>query len=224
MRCALGVRWADARRAERSSRAGARRHQCPDVDRTAAEEPLEVRLHGRPFAVIMRPPGSDLTLTAGFRSRQLRHLLASGTGVVGSREESLPAPGAHAFAPPVDDSRLRRAKDDWPLAPGRLRDRRAQPVAVACGGRHERGRRARRRGSRQHERCVRQWLAADEQHARDRRRRPVWHSGVPGRSDAGGGAHPTFPTRPSSARSRSRSRSAASTPSRLRACWRAAAS
>ena len=40
--------------------------QRPDVDRTAAEEPLEVRLHGRPFAVIMRTPGADLTLTAGF--------------------------------------------------------------------------------------------------------------------------------------------------------------
>ena len=38
----------------------------PDVDRTAVEEPLEVRLHGRPFAVIMRTPGADLTLTAGF--------------------------------------------------------------------------------------------------------------------------------------------------------------
>jgi FdhD protein len=38
----------------------------PDVDRTAAEEPLEVRLHGRPFAVIMRTPGADLALTAGF--------------------------------------------------------------------------------------------------------------------------------------------------------------
>lgn len=40
--------------------------QCPDVDRIAAEEPLEVRLHGRPFAVLMRTPGADLTLTAGF--------------------------------------------------------------------------------------------------------------------------------------------------------------
>lgn len=37
-----------------------------DVDRAAAEEPLEVRLHGRPFAVIMRTPGADLALTAGF--------------------------------------------------------------------------------------------------------------------------------------------------------------
>jgi FdhD protein len=35
-------------------------------DRAAVEEPLEVRLHGRPFAVIMRTPGADRELTAGF--------------------------------------------------------------------------------------------------------------------------------------------------------------
>lgn len=38
----------------------------PDMDRAAAEEPLEVRLHGRPFAVIMRTPGADRELAAGF--------------------------------------------------------------------------------------------------------------------------------------------------------------
>jgi FdhD protein len=37
-----------------------------DVDRAATEEPLEVRLHGRPFAVIMRTPGADRELAAGF--------------------------------------------------------------------------------------------------------------------------------------------------------------
>jgi FdhD protein len=36
------------------------------VDRAATEEPLEVRLHGRPFAVIMRTPGADRQLAAGF--------------------------------------------------------------------------------------------------------------------------------------------------------------
>jgi FdhD protein len=36
------------------------------ADRTAEEEPLEVRLAGRPFAVIMRTPGADLELAAGF--------------------------------------------------------------------------------------------------------------------------------------------------------------
>jgi FdhD protein len=37
----------------------------PD-DAVAIEEPLEVRLHGRAFAVIMRTPGSDRDLAAGF--------------------------------------------------------------------------------------------------------------------------------------------------------------
>jgi FdhD protein len=35
-------------------------------DLAAVEEPLEVRLHGRPFAVIMRTPGDDRALAAGF--------------------------------------------------------------------------------------------------------------------------------------------------------------
>ena len=35
-------------------------------DVAAAEEPLDVRLHGRSFAVIMRTPGEDRALTAGF--------------------------------------------------------------------------------------------------------------------------------------------------------------
>src|SRR5712691_9992834 len=37
-----------------------------DRDRAATEEPLEIRLHGRPFAVIMRTPGADRELAAGF--------------------------------------------------------------------------------------------------------------------------------------------------------------
>jgi len=36
------------------------------VDAAAVEEPLEIRLHDRPFAVIMRTPGSDRELAAGF--------------------------------------------------------------------------------------------------------------------------------------------------------------
>lgn len=35
-------------------------------DFAAAEEPLDVRLHGRSFAVIMRTPGEDRALAAGF--------------------------------------------------------------------------------------------------------------------------------------------------------------
>ena len=36
------------------------------TDRAATEEPLEIRLHRRPFAVIMRTPGADRELAAGF--------------------------------------------------------------------------------------------------------------------------------------------------------------
>jgi len=36
------------------------------VDRVAAEVPLEVRLHGEPFSVIMRTPGADHDLCIGF--------------------------------------------------------------------------------------------------------------------------------------------------------------
>jgi FdhD protein len=35
-------------------------------DIVAIEEPLEIRLHGSPFVVIMRTPGADRELTAGF--------------------------------------------------------------------------------------------------------------------------------------------------------------
>jgi len=44
-------------------RGGVRGHE---TDRVAIEEPLEIRLHGRPFAVIMRTPGADRELAAGF--------------------------------------------------------------------------------------------------------------------------------------------------------------
>jgi len=36
------------------------------VDAAAAEAPLDIRLHGRSFAVIMRTPGDDRSLAAGF--------------------------------------------------------------------------------------------------------------------------------------------------------------
>jgi FdhD protein len=40
--------------------------RAAENDRAATEEPLEVRLHDRPFAVIMRTPGADRELAAGF--------------------------------------------------------------------------------------------------------------------------------------------------------------
>jgi len=40
--------------------------RTPARDRTAAEEPLAIRVGGEPFAVIMRTPGADRELAAGF--------------------------------------------------------------------------------------------------------------------------------------------------------------
>jgi FdhD protein len=37
-----------------------------EADHVAVEEPMEVRVNGSPFAVIMRTPGEDLALAAGF--------------------------------------------------------------------------------------------------------------------------------------------------------------
>ena len=44
-------------------------------DRAAAEEPLAIRINGNPFAVIMRTPGADRDLAAGFlfAERLVRH-------------------------------------------------------------------------------------------------------------------------------------------------------
>jgi FdhD protein len=42
------------------------RARAAESDRVATEEPLEVRLHDQPFAVIMRTPGADRELAAGF--------------------------------------------------------------------------------------------------------------------------------------------------------------
>jgi FdhD protein len=55
------------------------------VDRVAVEEPLEVRVHGHPFAVIMRTPGADRELAAGF-------LFAERTAIGGRYRDDRPLP------------------------------------------------------------------------------------------------------------------------------------
>ena len=44
------------------------RERGPDTDCAATEEPLEVRLHDRPFAVIMRTPAPIASWRPGFCS------------------------------------------------------------------------------------------------------------------------------------------------------------
>jgi FdhD protein len=73
-------------------RGGRRALEC---DRAAVEEPLEVRLHGRPFAVIMRTPGADRELTAGFL---LSERVLKSADDLGTIEHCRSAPGADATA------------------------------------------------------------------------------------------------------------------------------
>src|SRR6516165_10641189 len=56
--------------------------RADDSDRAAAEEPLEVRLHGRSFAVIMRTPGDDRELAAGFLLAERVITGADGLGTI----------------------------------------------------------------------------------------------------------------------------------------------
>jgi FdhD protein len=70
-------------------RSGARH---TDFDRAVTEEPLEIRLHGRPFAVIMRTPGADRELTAGFLFSERVIRSADDLGVIQHCTDSRRAP------------------------------------------------------------------------------------------------------------------------------------
>ena len=60
-------------------RGGAR---ATESDVAATEEPLELRLHGHPFAVIMRTPGADRELAAGFLLAERVIAGADGLGTI----------------------------------------------------------------------------------------------------------------------------------------------
>ncbi|GAB3577997.1 formate dehydrogenase accessory sulfurtransferase FdhD [Calidifontibacter terrae] len=69
--------------------------QDPQVreDKLAAEEPLEIRLNGRPFVVTMRTPGHDIELAAGFLVGEglirTRDDIATGRYCAGSTEDGV---------------------------------------------------------------------------------------------------------------------------------------
>jgi FdhD protein len=58
-------------------------------DMTAAEEPLQIRLCGKPFAVVMRTPGSDPELTAGFLFAERVVHEAGDVGTIAADPEAL---------------------------------------------------------------------------------------------------------------------------------------
>jgi FdhD protein len=87
-------RWVEVVRVRGGSRA-------TDADRAATEEPLEIRLHGRPFAVIMRTPGADRELAAGFL---LSERVIRGADDVGVVEHCIDRQG------PAEDGPLERLR------------------------------------------------------------------------------------------------------------------
>ena len=109
----------------RVGRAG-RGQDGPAADTAAVEEPLEVRLHGRPFAVVMRTPGADRELAAGF-------LLAE--GVVRSSDDI----GAVEHCRHPDRPDVHNVVDVFLLGPARaslddqLATRRNVVTSASCG-------------------------------------------------------------------------------------------
>jgi FdhD protein len=74
-----------------------------DVDAVAVEEPLEIRIDGRPVAVTMRTPGHDEELALGFA-------LSEGLQPEGARlPDDLAANTVDVVAPGFDPTRLQRS-------------------------------------------------------------------------------------------------------------------
>src|SRR3989440_12032728 len=72
-------------------------------DRVAVEEPLEIRIGGRPVAVTMRTPGHDEELALGF-------CLSEGLHPAGARlPDDLAANTVDVGAPGFDPQRLQRS-------------------------------------------------------------------------------------------------------------------
>jgi FdhD protein len=83
-----------------------------DTDRAAAEEPLEIRLHGRPFAVIMRTPGADRELAAGFLLAERVIRGADDLGTIEHCVDSGDGPPETADGPPEGGDYVRRRGGD----------------------------------------------------------------------------------------------------------------
>src|SRR4051812_47062225 len=90
------------------------------VDHVAAEQPLEVRLEGHPFSVIMRTPGADEDLAIGFLYSESMILRAEDIRWVESTD-----------APNVINVRLSRDRAE--ILPDLLGQRRQVVTNSSCG-------------------------------------------------------------------------------------------
>jgi FdhD protein len=103
------------------------------VDRAAVEEPLEIRLHGQPFAVTMRTPGADLELAAGFLLAEGILASPADLGAIESCRDAAPEGngGATKGAPNVVNAIL-SADAAWRVEYA-LSGKRHVAVTSACG-------------------------------------------------------------------------------------------
>jgi FdhD protein len=100
--------------------------RAPARDVAAAEEPLEIRLGGSPFVVIMRTPGADRELAAGFLlSEQLIRTAADVAAIRHCTQEE-----AREYQNVLN---VWLAGDAAARAAARLADRRAVTANSACG-------------------------------------------------------------------------------------------
>jgi FdhD protein len=112
------------------SRAGDAR---PVTDRVAVEEPMEVRVNGAPFAVIMRTPGADRDLAAGFL---LAEDVIRSVDEVGTIEYCRDPDGSGGGSPPEESRNTINVTvlgDAVARLAARLGDRRQVVMTASCG-------------------------------------------------------------------------------------------
>jgi FdhD protein len=95
-------------------------------DHVAVEEPLEIRVNGRPFAVIMRTPGQDLPLAAGFLLAEDVIRTADEIGAIEQCDETEAEARGNTLNVTVTADAATRVAD-------RLSDRRQVVMTAACG-------------------------------------------------------------------------------------------
>ena len=117
--------------------------RASEQDRAATEEPLEIRLHSRPFAVVMRTPGADRELAAGFL---LAEGVIAGADDLGTIEyctdeqpQSAPSTQSHGFSAVSARSAVASSNVvnvtlmDEPRVARALADRRQVTTNASCG-------------------------------------------------------------------------------------------
>jgi FdhD protein len=106
-------------------------------DRLAVEEPLEIRLHGKSFAVVMRTPGADVELAAGFllAERIVRCSDDLGTIEHCRNAQAAPAPDALSNDPAAAENivNVTLARASKAELDQMLNDRRQIVTSASCG-------------------------------------------------------------------------------------------